>query len=162
MTEIPATADLVDEWAEQLQVCDLQFRHFGGRARFTGTIRTISCYQDNALVKQTLQEPGDGQVLVVDGTGSLRTALVGDLIAGAAERAGWAGVVLHGAVRDSVALAGLDLGVAALGTTPRKSGKLGSGVRDEPVGFGGVLFRPGDQLFADEDGIAVLPSGTRS
>ncbi|WP_116051849.1 ribonuclease E activity regulator RraA [Amycolatopsis palatopharyngis] len=161
MSESPATADLVDEWGDQLQVCDLQFRHFGARSKFTGTIRTISCYQDNALVKAALNEPGEGQVLVVDGKGSLHTALVGDLIAGAAERSGWAGVVLHGAVRDSVALAGLDLGVAALGTTPRKSGKQGIGVRDEPVGFGGILFRPGDELFADEDGIAVLPAGTR-
>ncbi|RKT02766.1 RraA family protein [Streptomyces sp. 3211.6] len=103
--------------------------------------------------------PGEGAVLVIDGGGSLRTALVGDLIAGAAERSGRAGLIVNGAVRDSVALGGLDLGVQALGTCPRKSGKTGAGAVDEPVTIGGVTFRPGDTVYADEDGVAVLPAG---
>jgi regulator of ribonuclease activity A len=101
--------------------------------------------------------PGSGSVLVVDGAGSLRTALVGDLIAGAALASGWAGLVLHGAVRDSAALSRLDLGIKALGTNPRKSAKTGAGAVDVPVTFGGVTFWPGDFLHADDDGVVVLP-----
>ncbi|MFH9616718.1 ribonuclease E activity regulator RraA [Streptomyces pratensis] len=104
-----------------------------------------------------MRTPGDGHVLVVDGGGSLRTALVGDLIAGAAQDNGWAGLVLHGAVRDSVALSGLRLGIKALGTIPRKSDKAGTGALDADITFGGVTFRPGDILHADDDGIALLP-----
>ena len=100
----------------------------------------------------------NGHVLVVDGGGSLRTALVGDLIAGIAVERGWAGLVVFGAVRDSVAIDLLDLGVKALGTNPRKSTKTGSGERDVPVTFGGTTFRPRDQLWSDEDGVVVLPA----
>lgn len=152
-----ATADLVDEHGEALRVCDLQFRSFGGRARFAGRVRTVRCFEDNDLVRTLLRTPGDGHVLVVDGGGSLRTALTGDVIATAAVENGWAGLVLHGAVRDSAALAGMDLGVFALGTTPRKSGKTGAGEVDVPVAFGGIEFTPGDVLHADEDGLALLP-----
>jgi len=97
-------------------------------------------------------------VLVVDGGGSLHSALVGDLIAGSARDSGWAGLVVHGAVRDSAALAGIDLGIKALGTNPRKSGKTGAGAIDVPVTFGGITFQPGDVLHADDDGIVLLPS----
>ncbi|WP_203184754.1 ribonuclease E activity regulator RraA [Streptomyces pratensis] len=109
------------------------------------------------LTRDLLRTPGDGHVLVVDGGGSLRTALVGDLIAGAAQDNGWAGLVLHGAVRDSVALSRLRLGIKALGTIPRKSDKAGTGALDADITFGGVTFRPGDILHADDDGIALLP-----
>ena len=97
-------------------------------------------------------------MLVVDGGGSLHSALVGDLIAGSAQRSGWVGLVVHGAVRDSAALAGIDLGIEALGTNPRKSGKTGAGAIDVPVTFGGITFQPGDVLHADDDGIVLLPS----
>jgi regulator of ribonuclease activity A len=150
------TADLVDEHGEGLQSCDLQLRQFGGRRRFHGPIRTVACLEDNALVKAVLSEPGNGAVLVVDGQGSLHTALVGDLIAGLARDNGWAGLVVNGAVRDTQALAGLDIGIKALGSNPRKSAKLAAGQVDVPVHFGGVTFRPGEHLYSDEDGVVVL------
>lgn len=150
-----STADLYDLHGDSLQSLPLQLRSFGGIARFEGPIRTIHCFQDNALVKQVLATPGEGAVLVVDGAGSLETALMGDLIAQSAVDAGWAGVVIHGCVRDSAALARMPLGVKALGTNPRKSAKTGAGELDVPVEFGGVLFRPAARLHADEDGILV-------
>ena len=121
-------------------------------------MRTVSCHEDNGLLRDLLRTPGRGGVLIVDGGGSLRTALVGDLIAGAAQANGWAGLVVHGAVRDSAALGGLDLGIKALGTIPRKSGKTGTGAVHVPVTFGHVTFQPGDMLHADDDGIVLLPS----
>lgn len=153
MTE--TTADLYDRLGDDLQSLPLQLRSFGGRSRFAGRVRTIRCFEDNALVKQVLATAGDGCVLVVDGGGSLNSALMGDMIAESAVSNGWAGVVIHGAVRDSVAISQLDLGVKALGTNPRKSAKLGAGEVDVPVAFGGVTFRPGVLLTADEDGVLV-------
>ncbi|MGB3374752.1 MAG: ribonuclease E activity regulator RraA [Microbacterium sp.] len=149
------TADLYDLHGDALQSLPLQLRSFGGIARFEGPVRTVRCFQDNALVKRILQSPGDGAVLVVDGAGSLETALMGDLIAQSAVDAGWSGVVIHGCVRDSAVLLGMPLGVKALGTNPRKSAKDGIGETDVPVAFGGVVFRPGAQLFADEDGVLI-------
>jgi regulator of ribonuclease activity A len=150
-----STADLYDEHGEALQSCDLQFRQFGGRAAFSGAAVTVRCFQDNALLKSVLSEPGSGRVLVVDGGGSLHTALIGDLIAGLGVTNGWAGVIINGAVRDVAALRTLDIGVKALGSNPRKSGKTGSGERDVPVSFGGVTIRPGDLVTSDDDGIVV-------
>jgi regulator of ribonuclease activity A len=153
------TADLVDQVAEAAQPvrsCDAQLRQYGGRLRFAGTVRTIRCHEDNALVKEVLAGPGAGRVLVVDGGGSLHTALVGDLIAGAAVENGWAGLILHGAVRDVSALRQLPLGIKALGSNPRKSAKAGAGLVDVPVEFGGVTFSPGDAVFSDDDGILLL------
>jgi regulator of ribonuclease activity A len=150
-----ATADLIDRHGDALQSCDLQFRQFGGRSRFWGRIRTVRCHQDNVLVRRVLSEPGSGQVLVVDGGGSLHTSLVGDVVAGLAQGNGWAGLVVHGAVRDVVALAGLEVGVKALGSNPRKSAKEATGEVDVPVAFGGVRFEPGAYLYSDEDGIVV-------
>lgn len=121
-------------------------------------MRTIKTLEDNALVKQLLSGPGHGAVLVIDGGGSLRTALLGDMIAGAAQKNGWAGVILHGAVRDTLALARLDLGVKALGSNPRKSAKQGTGAVDVPVSLGGVTFSPGAWVYSDDDGI-VLSAG---
>lgn len=152
-----STADLVDEHGDALRVCDTQFRQFGGQASFSGPVRTVKCFQDNGLVKKLLNSPGDGAVLVVDGEGSLHTALTGDLIAQAAVDNGWSGIVINGAVRDSAVLATLPIGVKALGTNPRKSSKDTKGEVDVPVTIGGVTFNPGDQLFADEDGVALLP-----
>jgi regulator of ribonuclease activity A len=112
--------------------------------------------QDNALLKSVLSTPGDGGVLVIDGEGSLHTALVGDVIAELAHSNGWAGLVVHGAVRDAAALRDLDLGIKALGTNPRKSSKAGVGERDVTVSFGGVTFVPGDIAYSDDDGIVVV------
>jgi regulator of ribonuclease activity A len=152
------TADLVDELGEDVRSCDVQLRQLGGRTRFAGPARTVECRGDNALVKQVLSTPGEGAVLVVDGGGSLHSALVGDLVAGAAVENGWAGLVLHGAVRDAAALAGMALGIKALGTNPRKSRKDGTGRVDVPVGFGGIVVVPGEWVFSDDDGVLVVPA----
>lgn len=150
-----STADLYDEHGDALQSLALPLRDFGGRVSFEGPIRTVRCFQDNQLVKALLATPGDGAVLVIDGSGSLGSALMGDLIAASAVENGWAGVVLHGAIRDSAAIGRLPLGVKALGTNPRKSGKTGSGEVDVVLRFGDVEFRPGARLYADEDGVLV-------
>jgi regulator of ribonuclease activity A len=119
-------------------------------------VRTVRCHEDNALVKRVLAERGDGCVLVVDGGGSIHTALLGDLIASSAVANAWSGVVIHGAVRDTAVLGQLDLGIKALGANPRKSAKTGAGEVDIEVLFGGVSFHPGRRLWSDGDGIVVL------
>ena len=154
MTTI-ATADLYDERGDALDSLALQLHDFGGRAAFDGPVRTIRCHRDNALVKATLATPGEGAVLVIDGGGSLESALVGDLIAASAVANGWAGLIVHGAIRDRVAIAALDLGVKALGSNPRKSAKAGIGELDVPVEIAGVVFRPGAHVWADADGVLV-------
>lgn len=151
-----ATADLVDDIGEGVRSCDTQFRQFGGRTEFAGPISTVRCFQDNALLKSVLSEPGDGRVLVIDGDGSLHTALVGDLIAELARTNGWAGLIVNGAVRDAATLRTLQIGIKALGTNPRKSSKSGAGERDVALAFGGVEFRPGEIAFSDDDGIVVV------
>ncbi|WP_203581468.1 ribonuclease E activity regulator RraA [Microbacterium hibisci] len=150
-----ATADLYDERGDELDSLALPFHDFGGRAAFDGPVRTVRCHRDNALVKALLATPGDGAVLVIDGGGSLESALVGDLIAAAAVENGWAGLIVHGAIRDRVAIGGLDLGVKALGSNPRKSAKAGIGEIDVPVTIAGVVFAPGRHVWADEDGVLV-------
>jgi regulator of ribonuclease activity A len=150
-----STADLIDAHGDRLQSCDTQFRQFGGHTRFHGIVRTIKTLEDNALIKSTLAQPGDGAVLVVDGAGSLRTALMGDVLAGIALQNGWAGVIIHGAVRDTLALGRLALGIKALGSNPRKSAKNSTGRVDVPVSIGGATFAPGDWVYCDEDGIVV-------
>jgi len=150
-----ATADLVDAHERTVQICDLQLRNFGGRARFQGRIRTVRCHQDNALIKSALSTPGNGDVLVIDGGASLHCALVGDVIAGLGAANGWSGLVVNGAIRDTIAMARLDFGVKALGANPRRSTKIGAGAVDVPVGFGGVVFVPGSTIYSDDDGIVV-------
>ena len=153
-----ATADLVDDIGSEVRSCDVQFRQFGGRTEFAGPISTVRCFQDNALLKSVLSEPGDGRVLVIDGDASVHTALVGDLIAELVRSNGWAGLIVHGAVRDAATLRTLDIGIKALGTNPRKSTKTGAGERDVTVSFGGVSFTPGELAYSDDDGIVVTPS----
>lgn len=154
------TADLVDDIGPDVRSCDVQFRQFGGRAEFAGPISTVRCSEDNALLKSVLSTPGDGGVLVIDGAGSLHTALVGDVIAELAHSNGWAGLIVHGAVRDAAALRNLDLGIKALGTNPRKSSKTGAGDRDVTLSFGGVVFVPGDIAYSDDDGIVVVAAAS--
>lgn len=150
-----STADLYDERGHELQSLSLQFLDIGGVTGFSGPVRTIRCFQDNALVKEMLQTPGEGAVLVIDGSGSLETALVGDMIAEFASDNGWSGILVNGAVRDRVAIGTLPLGVKALGSNPAKSTKTGSGEVDVPVEFGGVRFEPGLTVWCDEDGVLV-------
>jgi len=149
------TADLVDDIGPDVRSCDLQLRQFGGRRAFAGRISTVRCFQDNALLKSVLSEPGDGGVLVIDGAGSVHAALVGDVIAELGRSNGWSGLIINGAVRDASTLATLDIGIKAMGTNPRKSAKSGAGERDVPVTFGGVTFVPGEIAHSDDDGIVV-------
>ena len=150
-----ATADLLDEFPDA-GVCELALVQFGGVAAFEGEIATVRCFEDNVLVRQRVSEPGTGRVLVVDGGGSLRVALVGDNIASLARDNGWAGLIIHGCVRDSAALRELAIGIKALGTHPKPSGKAGKGEVDVPVSIGGVTFHPGARVASDDDGIVVL------
>lgn len=152
-----ATADLYDEHADDLETCETQFRQYGAVAAFHGEIATVECFEDNVLVRQTLSESGSGRVLVVDGGGSLRAALVGDIIAGLALENGWAGIVLNGAVRDVAALREVGIGLKALGSNPRKSAKMGAGETGVTVAFGGARFVPGQWVYCDEDGVIVAP-----
>ncbi len=151
-----STADLYDEYGENLQICTTPFRQYGGRKKFDGPITTVRCHQDNALLKSILATPGNGGVLVVDGGGSLHTALCGDVIAQLGVDNGWFGLVLNGAVRDTDALDGMDIGVKALGSVPRKSAKTGAGERDVDITFGSATFVPGAHLWSDNDGIVAL------
>ena len=151
-----ATADLVDEIGPEVRSCDLQFGQYGGRAMFAGPVSTVKCFQDNALLKSVLSEPGNGRVLVIDGDASVHTALVGDLIAELGRSNGWAGLIVNGAVRDASTLRTLDIGIKALGTNPRKSTKTGAGQRDVAVTFGGVTFLPEEIAYSDDDGIVVV------
>lgn len=148
-----STADLVDELGDAVQSVSLQFQNIGGHPRFSGPIRTVRCHRDNALLKAILSTPGDGAVLVVDGGGSLESALVGDLIAALGVEHGWAGIIVNGVIRDRVAIGELPIGVKALGSNPRKSSKTGAGEADVVVSFGGATFRPGATVWSDEDGI---------
>ncbi len=153
----PATADLMDKHGALCQSCLIQFRQFGGRRAFSGPIRTVRCRDDNVLLRRALDGPGNGGVLVVDGGGSLETALLGDQIAGLGCRNGWAGIVIHGAVRDVSALQTMDFGIKALGSNPRKSAKNGAGETDVELRFGGAVFTPGHWLYSDDDGILISP-----
>ncbi len=152
------TADLCDEHGDEVQVCEPVFHAFGGRRAFCGAVSTVRCFEDNSRVKEAVESPGAGRVLVVDGGGSRRHALLGDKLGLAAVGNGWAGVIIHGCIRDSAELGRMDLGIRALGTMPLRSEKRGEGERDVPVRFAGVTFRPGDFVYVDEDGVIVSHS----
>ncbi len=149
------TTDLCDANEGRVRAVTPMFRSFGGRTRFAGPIRTLKVFEDNALVRSTLETAGNGAVLGVDAGGSMRCAMVGDQLALLGVRNNWAGVIMYGCIRDSGPIAGMDIGVFALGTHPMKSTKKGAGDADLPVTFGGVTFVPGQWLYADEDGVIV-------
>ena len=153
------TPDIYDTYADQVGVVELQLRGFGKRRSFHGPCSTIKCFEDHRLVRAASQSPGGGRVLVVDAGGSMRVAMMGDMLASNCMNNGWAGVVIFGVVRDTPQIDALDFGVKALGTTARRSGPedLGGSV-DLPVSFGGVTFRPGDWVYADADAVLVSPS----
>lgn len=150
-----ATTDLCDAHGSAVHVVVPVFRDFGARRRFAGIIHTVNVYEDNVLVRATLEQAGHGRVLVVDGGASLRCALLGDQIAALAHKNSWEGIIVNGAIRDVETLSTIDIGIKALAHCPRKSGKHGWGERDMSVTFGGVTFRPGEWLAADADGIVV-------
>ena len=153
------TCDLCDahkaDTSGDFRVLPPVFRSFGGRLKFAGPVSTVKCFEDNSLVKAALDEPGHGRVLVVDGGASLRRALVGGNIGAAAAKNGWAGVVVDGCVRDVAELAACEVGIRALAAMPLPTLKRNQGERDVPVQVQGVRVRPGDWLYADEDGIVV-------
>lgn len=151
------TCDLCDDHADVVRVCEPMFSNFGGISAFGGAMVTVKCFEDNSRVKELLATPGNGRVLVVDGGGSLRCALLGDLIADSAVSNGWAGVIVYGCIRDVDAIAELDLGVQALASIPLKSVRKGVGEVDVPVTFGGITFRPGEYVYADNNGVITAP-----
>ncbi|AKT31456.1 ribonuclease E activity regulator RraA [Pseudomonas syringae pv. actinidiae] len=152
------TPDLCDAYPEQVQVVEPMLSNFGGRDSFGGQIVTLKCFEDNSLVKEQVELDGKGKVLVVDGGGSLRCALLGDMLAEKAAKNGWEGLVIYGCVRDVDMLAQTDLGVQALASYPKRSEKRGVGQLNLPVTFGGVTFRPGEYLYADNNGVIISPS----
>lgn len=147
--------DLCDAYGDAVTVLEPMFSNFGGRDAFGGPVVTIKCFEDNSLVAEQVAEPGQGRVLVVDGGGSLRCGLLGDNLAARAAAGGWAGVLVYGCVRDVDALAEIELGVQALAPHPRKSVKRGLGDLNVPVTFGGTTLRPGQYLYADNNGVIV-------
>ncbi|MFC4766827.1 ribonuclease E activity regulator RraA [Effusibacillus consociatus] len=149
------TADLCDEFHEELQICETSFISYGGRKRFSGPIVTVEVLDDNVLVRQAIETVPPGSVLVVDGKGSRRCALLGDMLAALAVSRGLAGVILNGCARDVADIAELQLGVFALGSMPLKSKKEGKGKRDVVLKFGGVEWTPGHYAYADEDGVVI-------
>jgi regulator of ribonuclease activity A len=158
-----ATCDLCDvhknDTSGAFRVLPPVFRDYGGVPKFAGPVSTVKCFEDNSLVKAALDTPGQGRVLVVDGAGSLRRALVGGNVGAAAAKNGWAGVVVYGCVRDVAELAGCGVGIRALGLTPLPTEKRNQGERDVAIQVQGVWVRPGDRLYADADGIVVMAAG---
>lgn len=149
-----STPDLSDG-APEARAIELQFGNYGALKQFAGQVVTIKCHEDNSLVKQCVEEPGNGRVIVVDGGGSMRRSLLGDMLAEKAAANGWAGLVINGVIRDVDQIGETSLGVQALGTCPVKTEKLGMGQRDIPVSIGGVDIAPGDYLYADNNGVII-------
>jgi regulator of ribonuclease activity A len=149
------TAELCDRYGDRIAVAQPIFRDFGGRSAFYGVIETVRVLEDNALVRSVLESSGQGRVLVVDGGGSRRRALVGGRLAALAAAQGWNGIVVNGCVRDVSEIAAEAIGVKALAACPMPSTKSGAGERNVPVSFAGVTFAPGHLLWGDADGIVV-------
>ena len=149
------TTDLYDEYLEAVQVAAPIFRDYGGRQRFCGQIVTLKALEDNSYLKASFESDGRGKVLVVDAAGSMRCAMMGDVMAALGASNGWEGVVVNGCIRDSADVAKVNIGVKALATIPRKTIKRNQGVMDIPLHFAEVVFNPGDYLYADEDGIVI-------
>ena len=149
-----STPDLSDD-APEVRALELQFCNYGAIRQFGGQVVTIKCHEDNSLVKQCVEEAGAGRVIVVDGGGSRRRALLGDMLAEKAAANGWAGLVINGVIRDVDEIGQTSLGVQALGTCPIKTDKLGMGQRDIVIQIGGVAIAPGDYVYADNNGVIV-------
>lgn len=149
------TTDLCDNYLDSLQISNIAFRSFGKKTRFSGKIETVNVYEDNVLIVEALENVPEGSVIVINGGGSNRCALLGDRLAGIAQSRKLSGVIINGYVRDSVDLAKIDVGIFALGTHPLKSKKNGTGERNSILQFGGVGWRPGEYVYADEDGVII-------
>jgi regulator of ribonuclease activity A len=151
------TADLCDEHSDSLKIAQPLFNDYGKKISFGGEISTVKCFEDNSLVRSQLEQPGNGRVLVVDGGGSTRCAMVGDILAQMGADNGWSGIIVYGCIRDSGVIATINIGLKALGTLPLKSVKKGEGDIDITVHFADVDFVPGQFAYADEDGIILSP-----
>ncbi len=149
--------ELCDQFPDLVQVVEPMFGNFGGRERFGGEIVTLKAFEDNSLVREQVALPGEGRVLVVDGGGSMRKAMLGDMLAEKASINGWAGIIIYGVIRDVNAISDIDLGVQALGTHPMKTEKKGLGELNLDLTFGGVTFKPGQYVYADNNGILISP-----
>jgi regulator of ribonuclease activity A len=154
------TADIYDAHHEHLQVCELQFRSFGRIESFCGPCATLATFEDHAPVLEALQKEGKGQVLVVDGGGSLRVGILGDKLAAIGVNNGWLGVIVVGAIRDSRGIDELNIGIKALGATARRTWSVGAGRHGVPLQFGSVAVRPGHWVYADRDCV-LISSGPR-
>jgi regulator of ribonuclease activity A len=150
-----STTDLCDAHESEVRVVAPMFQSYGGKRSFHGPVTTLKVFEDNSLVRSCLEQAGDGRVLVVDGGGSMRRALLGDQLALLGVKHGWSGVVVYGCIRDSAAIREMPIGVFALGTHPLKTVKRNVGETDIPVNFGGVVFAPDEWLYADEDGVII-------
>lgn len=147
--------ELCDQYPDQVRVLEPMFMNFGGKERFYGEVVTIKAFEDNSLVREQVAQDGTGKVLVVDGGGSLRRAMLGDMLAEKAAKNGWQGIVLYACIRDVNAIGEIDLGVQALATHPMKTEKRGLGDLNVPVTFGGTTIKSGDYLYADNNGVLV-------
>ncbi len=158
MTTI-STPDLCDQFENnedvELRVLDALFSNFGARHQFSGEVVTIKCFEDNSVVKKLVDEPGQGRVIVMDGGGSLRRAILGDMLAANAAKNGWSGLLINGCIRDCDEISGIDLGVKALNTHPMKTEKRGLGDLNVPVSFAGHTISPGDYLYSDNNGVLI-------
>ena len=152
------TPDLCDEYPDLVQVLTPMLQNFGGIESFGGEIVTVKCHEDNSLVKEQVGQPGHGKVMVVDGGGSMRNALLGDMLAEKAAENGWEGLVIYGCIRDVDVIRKTQLGVQAISTNPRKTEKRGIGDLNIPVTFGGITFVPGQFVYADNNGVIVAPT----
>ncbi len=150
-----STPDLCDVHAHDLAVAEPLFNDYGHKKVFHGAVETVKCFEDNSLVRQAIERNGEGKVLVVDGGGSLRHSLFGDLLAAKAVENGWQGIVIYGCVRDVELLSQIDLGIKALAANPLKTERRGEGQTDVPVRFAGISFKPGYYLYADLNGVVV-------
>ena len=147
--------ELCDQYPDDVRVLEPMFMNFGGKERFYGEVVTIKAFEDNSLVREQVALNGTGKVLVVDGGGSLRRAMLGDMLAEKAAKNGWQGIVIYGCIRDVNAIGEIDLGVQSLATHPMKTDKRGLGDLNVPVTFGGTTIKPGDYLYADNNGVLV-------
>jgi len=149
------TADLCDEFSQQLQIIEPGFISYGGNRVFSGQVSTVKCFEDNSKVRQQLSTPGEGRVLMVDAGASKRCAMLGDLLAGFAVENNWAGIIMYGLIRDSLDISNMPVGVMSLGTHPKKSEKKNVGEIDVDITFPGAGIKAGDWVYADHDGIII-------
>ncbi len=152
-----STPDLCDQYPDTVRVLEPVFKNYGGKTSFGGEIVTIKCFEDNSRVKETAATPGRGKVMVVDGGGSLKKALLGDLIAEDALNNGWEGFIIYGCIRDVDPIGNMQIGVKALNSVPLKTQRKGVGEIDVQISFAGATINPGEYIYADRTGIITSP-----